>query len=554
MRPVDVEKTTIAAPPPPEPEVQDSAPSKPERREDIELAALTTEMEPIGEEVQRRRKVDQTLARFSAVHDEMAAEEKQRRTRQKKYMPWIDTDEGAPPESRPPALEEGDAELDDDGPDAEAVERRRRQRRMIGLVIKVVAIAAAAIVLIACGIAWGAIKHLDSQIKQVDALDSSSSAIVAADKQRGDENFLLVGSDTVLVAHVPADRKRVVFVSFPGSTEVPSPACGPGKLSAGLTVGGPQCVTKLVQQQSGLLINHFMTLDSDGFKNMVDAIGQVELCTNKPVQDGVLGPVLPTAGNQRINGDTAVKFVKARSVAGDPSPDLGQIRRQQQFMAALLRTALHNQVLLDPTKLNNVISSVTRSASGDNIGVDQLIALGQSLQGVAPEKVYFTSVPAGGSPESTKALFTAVINGSPLPAESAAEAPAAGGPLVDPKTVKIQVLNGGNQKPRIASNTSDALKQQGFVPVWVDASPDRVDQTVIRYAAGRDAQARTLAAAVPGAKLQQDPSMAGAIALVIGPDFNGTVVAPKEGAAPQAVSQPQGVTVSTLNGADASCQ
>ncbi|MFQ6265068.1 LCP family protein [Kutzneria viridogrisea] len=529
---------------------QEAAP-RPERRHEIEPAALTTEMEPIGEEVQRRRKVDQTLARFSAVHDEMAAEERQRKTRQKKYMPWIDTEQG-PPEAPPePVDQEEDPEFD---LEPEEIERRRHKRRMIGLAIKIAAIVAAAIVLIACGIAWGAIKHWDGQIKPVDALDTGSSAIVAADKQHGDDNFLLVGSDTVLVAHVPANRKRIVFVSIPGSTEVPDPACGSGKLAAAYAAAGPQCVTKLVQQESGLLVNHFMTLDSEGFKNMVDAIGSVELCAKAPVTDGVLGPLLPKAGPQGVTGDVAVKFVKARNVAGDASPEAGQIQRQQRFMAALLRTALHNQVLLDPTKLNNVISSVTRSASGENVGVDQLLTLGQSLQGVSPEQVLFTSAPASAASAATKALFTAVINGDPLPDGATSATQLGSGPLVDPKTMKIQVLNGGNTKAKIASNTADALKQQGFQPVWVDASPDKVDQTVIRYSAGREAQARTLAAAVPSAKVQLDPSMAGALALVIGPEFNGSVVAPKEGTTPQSLGQPQAAAVSTVSGADASCQ
>jgi len=519
-------------------------PPKPERREDIELAALTTEMEPIGEEVQRRRKVDQTLARFSAVHDEMAIEEAKRRNRQKKYMPWIDTEDGAPPEPSASAEEpvEDDPEFDMDPAE---IERAREKRRMIGLAIKVVAIAAAAIVLIVCGIAWGSVKQWSgADIKQVDALDTSSPAIQAVDKQRGADNFLLAGSDIVLVAHVPADRKRIVFVSFPSGLQLSQPPCGPANLSGALAAGGPQCVTQDVQKVSGLLINHFMTMSSDGLKGIVDAIGNVELCVKQPLQDGQLGSLLAGTGPQPVDGDTAVKIVKARSVPGDPSPDLGQIQRQQRLMGALLRSAVQNQVLLDPTKLNGLLGAVSKNASGDNVGVDQLASLAQSVQGVGPDQVVFTSVPVGGTPEATKSLFTAVINGTPLPAEGATGS----GPLVDPKSMKIQVVNGSG-KGDLPTNTSAALGHLGFQVVSVDKAATTIDKTTVRYAPGREAQARTLAAAVPGSKLVEDSSLAGAVQLVTGPEFDGNVVTPQ---APQ--NTQQATDVSTISGADGSCQ
>ncbi|GAA3430726.1 LCP family protein [Kutzneria kofuensis] len=543
----DVEQTTIAVPEEPlvdAPADEPEAPPQPERREDIELSALTTEMEPIGEEVQRRRKVDQTLARFSAVHDEMAAEEAKRRSRQKKYMPWIDTDDDAPSEPPPAAAPEPEDDPEFDMDPAE-IERAREKRRMIGLAIKVVAIAAAAIVLIVCGIAWGSVKQwTGSDIKQVDALDTSSPAIQAADKQRGADNFLLAGADTVLVAHVPADRKRVVFVSFPSSLQLSQPPCGPAKLSGALAAGGPQCVTQDVQKISGLLINHFMTMSSDGLAGIVDAIGNVELCVKQPLQDGQLGTLLSGTGPQPVDGDTAVKIVKARNVAGDPSPDLGQIQRQQRLMGAILRAAVQGQVILDPNKLNGLLSAVSKNATGDNVGVDQLASLAQSVQGVGPDQVVFTSVPTGGTPEATKSLFNAVINGTPLPSEGAT----ASGPLVDPKSMKIQVVNGSGQG-QLPTNTSNALGHLGFQVVSVNKAAEPVDHTTVRYAPGREAQARTLSAAVPGSKLVEDSSLAGAVQLVTGPEFTGDVVAPQ-----QQQSGQQSSDVSTISGADGSCQ
>jgi hypothetical protein len=158
--------------------------------------------------------------------------------------------------------------------------------------------------------------------------------------------------------------------------------------------------------------------------------------------------------------------------------------------------------------------------------------------------VVFTSVPVGGTPEATKSLFTAVINGTPLPSEGAAGS----GPLVDPKSMKIQVVNGSG-KGELPTNTSSALGHLGFQVVSVEKAPATIDKTTVRYAPGREAQARTLAAAVPGSKLVEDSSLAGAVQLVTGPEFDGNVVTP------QAQQNTQQATdVSTISGADGSCQ
>jgi hypothetical protein len=150
-----------------------------------------------------------------------------------------------------------------------------------------------------------------------------------------------------------------------------------------------------------------------------------------------------------------------------------------------------------------------------------------------------------GTPEATKSLFSAVINSTPLPSEGAA----ASGPLVDPKSMKIQVVNGSGQGA-LPTNTSNALQHLGFQVVSVDKAAAKADQTTVRYAPGREAQARTLSAAVPGSKLVEDPSLAGAVQLVTGPEFSGNVVAPQQ----QQANTAQSSDVSTISGADGSCQ
>ncbi|MGH3623712.1 MAG: LCP family protein, partial [Sciscionella sp.] len=660
---------------------------QPERPENMDPSLLTDEMEPVGQEVQRRRKVDDTLARFSAVHDEMVQDERRRRGRMSRILPWVNAEDeldealATPsvrrhnPESQDsgaasrgeqgrragttrfaaptkavghPASDEatrlaeslgaaaggmhederdgttgsgGTASAGDDEPLSRLQAKKQRRQRRAATAGKITAISAATLVFLVTGVAWGAKVWLNAKFTEIDALDENSSAIQNAARQSGDQNFLLVGSDTragasgnakvgtdkqvkgarsdtVMIAHIPADRKRVVMVSFPRDLEVNRPDCqrwnsktgqyihemvpvaDEVKLNSVYADGGPKCMTKVIQQLSGLRINHFTGIDFTGFKEMVDAVRGVDVCVSEPIQDSVLGTVIKKPGNQTISGDTALNYVRARHVAGDPTSDYGRIQRQQRFLSSLLRKVLSQQVLLDPGKLNAFVNAFARATYGQNMGVDELLGLAQSLQDLHSSKVTFITVPTVGYANSrgnevlrtddTHALFQAVIDNAPLPGEQRSPKSVSlplrsqGGnagpqpqptvkPLkpVTPSDIKIQVLNAGNTTEGIATNTSNALAEQGFQVMQTENASERVDHTVIRYSDQSEAKARTLAASVPGTKLEKDPPVAGAVILLIGPDFDGKVT--DGGASGRKPTSPAPPGLSTVNGADASC-
>ncbi|MPZ80542.1 MAG: LytR family transcriptional regulator [Actinophytocola sp.] len=595
-----------------------AVPLPPPRPPAEDAISMTTEMEAIGEEVQKRRSIDHTIARFSAVHDELQAEERKRKAKRRKLMPWQHEDEEfdrldemvgmqtiAVPQSAPdpePELQEVMAPAGS----TRLQEKKSRRRNKSALAVRVFAATAAILVFVATGIAWGFKAWVDASSQQVDALDPDSAAIQDAAKQQGDENFLLVGSDTragaaaeegvgdekdivgarsdtVMIAHIPADRQRVVVVSFPRDLQVTRPKCEGWdpksgdytgdqkpdaqqvKLNTAYQVGGPMCVTKLVQELSGLKINHFVGIDFHGFKDMVDAVRGVQVCVERPLKDDILGTVVPQAGkNVTLSGDQALNFVRARHVEGDLTSDYGRIKRQQRFLSSLLRKAMSTEVLLDPGKLTGFVNAFSKSTFGDNIGVDQMMVLGQSMQGIEAGRVTFITVPTVGEAndngnedlkvEDTNALFSAIRNDNPLPGEAPANPSQAQAGLrqepVDPSTIKLQVLNGGNPTEGIAGDTADELAELGFKIVWVDTAPEPVDRTVIKYSKEGAAAASTVKAAVPNAELVEDPSMGSAVQLIVGPGFDRKVVSPKGGGAPPPKLPND---LSTINAGDVSC-
>jgi hypothetical protein len=166
-------------------------------------------------------------------------------------------------------------------------------------------------------------------------------------------------------------------------------------------------------------------------------------------------------------------------------------------------------------------------------------------------------VPAGGEEAfvlldgaGTRTLFEAVIQDSRVPdgfaaesdapPEEAGEAPPAeaavaadpGTALVPPAEVTVDVLNGTGTSG-LAATVADDLRAEGFGVGTVGNAEGTVSQSVVRHGPGTVAQARTVAAAVPGAVLQGSDSIGDTVQLIIGPGFESVVPVPPPAPAPE---------------------
>ncbi len=371
------------------------------------------------------------------------------------------------------------------GPKPTAVDPEPKRRRPFLLAGRSLAALTAVLALTLTGGAWQWSTSTNNRLNTVSALDPQSRDIVDPNAQFGDENFLIVGtdsrsganadmgagdtedaggsrSDTVMLVNIPASRKRVVAVSFPRDLAITPVKCeawnpdtgayGPlyddktgtwgsdmvyteTKLNSAFAFGGPKCLVKVIQKLSGLSINRFIAIDFAGFAKMVDALGGVEVCSTTPLVDDELGTVLAHSGRQLIDADTALKYVRARKVATEDNGDYGRIKRQQLFLSSLLRSLISSDTFFSLSKLNKVVNMFISDSYVDNVRTKELVDLGQSVQGMSAGHVSFVTVPTTGitdedgnePPRTTdmRALFDAIINDDPLPGENDQNATAA---------------------------------------------------------------------------------------------------------------------------------
>jgi LCP family protein required for cell wall assembly len=383
-----------------------------------------------------------------------------------------------PPGAHPPGADSPDAGADATVPISVSARARNRRRRPALLAARSAAVLIAVSTLAVTGAAWQWQSAKNSLLNTIAALDPNSSDIRDRNAQNGDENFLIIGvdsrigangeigagdtsiaegarSDTIMLVNIPANRSRVVAVSFPrdlGITPINCQAWDPetgrygpvydrntgewsdnerlttSKLNSAYALGGPKCLVKAIQKISGLAINRFMAVDFAGFSAMVDALGGVEVCTTTPLEDTELGTVLATAGRQKLDGPTALNYVRARSITTEDNGDYGRIKRQQLFLSSLLRSMISTETLFDVSRLNEVVNTFIDDSFVDNIQTRDLVRLGQSLQGMNAGRITFVTVPTTGladeegneqpRTEDIQALFDAIIEDEPLPGEN----------------------------------------------------------------------------------------------------------------------------------------
>jgi len=462
---------------------------------------------------------------------------------------------------------------------ATATRGRRRLTRAVMAVVAVVALVA----LYHLGLYF----YVDRSIGRVEALATDGPEVLAPQLQADTQTYLIVGTDVpgekgpasvaTLIASVSGDGKHAVLVSVPPTAFVDTPEChaADGRLrqprteafASSLLDGGPQCMVRAVQQISGLRIDHYLAVNLDRLPGMVDALGGITMCVPDSPAIAAAATPLP-AGSNQLSGSTATGYLKPGD-AGSDVTGAAVAERAQLLLTATLRGAMSTGTLLNTVELTTFLSR-----AADALTVDEQTTLGD-LRGLAgalgtlPDGAVQRAglpvsqvgyVPAGTDQAyvlldqtGTRSLFDRVIDRTQLPPEvlaaadpSAAEqnggdaaaptdqpsasaeaqgpaAPAGDQPLTAaPNTVTVDVLN-GTGTTGLAGQVADQMRAQGFGVGTVGNEPGAVSQTLVRFGPNAAEQARTVAAAVPGAALQPSDSIGDAVQLVLGPGFSGVV-------------------------------
>ncbi|GAA1611532.1 hypothetical protein GCM10009733_004480 [Nonomuraea maheshkhaliensis] len=360
---------------------------------------------------------------------------------------------------------------------------------------------------------YGYYRYLEGQIVR-DAIDVGPSR----PPDTGALNVLLVGSDsrdgnnqkygattvgagertdTIMLLHIAPNRDNATMISFPRDSMVLIPACkarngtaltpGIRQINSAFNDGGINCTIKTLESLTNIKINHFVKVDFTGFKGIIDAIGGIEICLPKAVNDPksklVLGP-----GKHRVKGEQALGYVRTRYALGDGS-DLSRITRQQIFLTQVLKEITNGGLLTDPAKLNDFLQAGIKAVTvDDGLSLDRMLEIANSVKGLTAKELKGITVPIEEYPQdkarvqfsepAASNFFESVRNDVEVTAAPTPGKPAT--PKIENKQVRLQVLNATGEEGK-ALQVADELATQGFVVTQV-GNAALTPTTAVRYA------------------------------------------------------------------------
>ncbi|MEH1165410.1 LCP family protein [Micromonospora sp. CPCC 205539] len=291
----------------------------------------------------------------------------------------------------------------------EAPPRRRRWRRVVLISLLVLVLVGAG------GVVAGGLylRSVESDIERVDAFQGVPEESRPQPVVTGAMNIMILGSDsrdpektsgsrtdTIILAHLPKDRSSVQLISIPRDTWVAVPKSKDGnhggrdaKVNAAYAWGGVPLMVQTVESFTKVRVDHVALIDFAGFKEIIDALGGVDINSEKSFTS--IHPPFRTfkQGVQRMNGEAALDYSRQRKQFADG--DFARIRHQQQVIRAIIDKVSSGGIITNPGKLNSFLQATSGSVSVDK-GLS-LLDMATQLRDIRGGNMMFLTSPTKGT-------------------------------------------------------------------------------------------------------------------------------------------------------------
>jgi LCP family protein required for cell wall assembly len=214
-----------------------------------------------------------------------------------------------------------------------------------------------------------------TQVEKVDAAPDDRRP----DAQPG-HTYLLVGSDSREELS-PAERRRLgtggaegrrtdtimllhvgdgpnLLLSIPRDSLVEVPGYGTEKINAAYAYGGPELLTRTIENETGVRVDSYVEIGFGGFVNVVDAVGGVEICPEQAMRDP-LANLKVSKGCQEVDGPTALGYARSRKIS--ELGDIDRAERQREVVSAIGDAALSPWTVLNPLRYARLADAASES-------------------------------------------------------------------------------------------------------------------------------------------------------------------------------------------------
>jgi polyisoprenyl-teichoic acid--peptidoglycan teichoic acid transferase len=154
----------------------------------------------------------------------------------------------------------------------------------------------------------------------------------------------------MMILHIDPQQEKAGILSIPRDLWVQIPGF---KNKQRINIAydgdrGPHRLITTIRENLGVDIDHFVQVDFDGFRGIVQALGGVNIFFPAPARDHLSELDVPNAGCVKLSPDQALAYVRSRHYQSfesgrwrtDPTSDFGRIQRQQDFMRRVMSAAV----------------------------------------------------------------------------------------------------------------------------------------------------------------------------------------------------------------------
>ena len=318
-------------------------------------------------------------------------------------------------------------------------------------------------------------------------------------------------TDSIILARIDPVSKKVSMVSIHRDSVVDMGEYGQQKINAAHAFGGASLSVKTVSEMAGVDISHYAEINFDGFRDIVDALGGVEVDVPVEIDDEDAGGHLD-AGLQTLSGDQALILCRSRNTyANAADPDSMRAANQRLVLSAIAQKILSSDV----ATIANSVTAISKYVTTD-LDVPDIIGLAQAMRGMdastdmytAMEPVTSEYIDGGWYTYTKKDEWAAMMKrmDEGLPPSETAEVDEQTGTVIatngtdadsSDKYATVVVKNGTLKSAR-TQTAVDLLKDAGFVNAsGASANSSDYKQTLVIYdSASQEYEAKQIAAAL----------------------------------------------------------
>ena len=369
---------------------------------------------------------------------------------------------------------------------------------------------------------------------------------VSLEGQRKDRiNLLLLGqggpghdgpflTDTIILASIRPSTNEVAMISIPRDLLVPIPDHGERKINHanafGETVGpgkGPILAQQVVESVFGQPIHYHLRVDFKAFEELIDEVGGVRVTVERsftdvefPAPNDLYQTVSFQKGNQTMDGDTSLMFVRSRHGNNGEGSDFARSKRQQKIILALKEKILSFETLANPIRIAKIMDTlgehivtnmsfsdiITLMKKAKELKTDSIITLtldsnpqGYLQNGVSSIGAFILE-PTSGSFEEISLAIEQIFDVPPevsivkTPAQTPPdeEAQDKNEVIVAPLSEDIVEVQNGTWRAGLAARVKKQLQEQGYIVKEVGNTTERPYLTSGLYDLTKEAKSETL--------------------------------------------------------------